>query len=146
MLINRDKGVEPVTMCLICLRPAPNMAVDSIVTPFWLIEMNTLRSTSFVNNVFFFFFYSIQSWHPGLAKMAKKYSRKCVWEHGNPPNTTPFSHVGQNLAYGSGIKISPMYLVTLWYREKTFYDITTDECQRNAVCGHYTQVSNQEIE
>ncbi|XP_072013044.1 uncharacterized protein [Amphiura filiformis] len=81
------------------------------------------------------------SWDAGLAKMAKKYSKQCVWEHGNPPNTTPFAHVGQNLAYGSGIKLSPMYLVTLWYREKTFYDINTDECQRNAICGHYTQIA-----
>ena len=31
-------GVEPVTMCLVCLRPAlQHMAVESIVTPFWLI-------------------------------------------------------------------------------------------------------------
>ena len=35
--MNHDQGVEPVTMCLVCLSPS-DMANDSVVTLFWLIE------------------------------------------------------------------------------------------------------------
>ena len=40
MLMNHDQGVEPVTMCLVCLRPSnmASVASDSIITLFWLIE------------------------------------------------------------------------------------------------------------
>lgn len=30
--------------------------------------------------------------------------------------------------------------VYAWYNEKVYYDISTDECDPNKVCGHYKQV------
>ena len=49
MLMNHDRGVEPVTMCLVCLRRS-NMAKVSFVTLFWLIER--IRSIVFTQAIF----------------------------------------------------------------------------------------------
>ncbi|XP_038067391.1 multiple epidermal growth factor-like domains protein 10 [Patiria miniata] len=80
-------------------------------------------------------------WDDDLATMASDYAKRCIWGHGNPDNITPYQHVGQNLAYSrGGAPASPMYLISHWFNEKRNYDIYTDSCVPDTVCGHYTQV------
>ncbi|XP_063951743.1 peptidase inhibitor R3HDML-like [Lytechinus pictus] len=82
-------------------------------------------------------------WDDELTLMAKKYAKKCIWAHGQTIESKQFKHVGQNLAYGKnprGINMSPFYLASLWHYEKKNYDIATDTCEPNTLCGHYTQM------
>ena len=78
--------------------------------------------------------------------MASDYAKRCIWAHGNPENITPYQHVGQNLAYSrGGAPSSPLYLISHWYNEKKNYDVYTDTCLPDTVCGHYTQVSAPQL-
>ena len=56
MLMNRDQGVEPDTMCLVCLRP-----VDSTVTPFLSDWMNTVHKENLQNSFILAWFHYYDS-------------------------------------------------------------------------------------
>ncbi|XP_072168768.1 uncharacterized protein [Diadema setosum] len=81
-------------------------------------------------------------WDDELRLMAKKYAKKCIWEHGQAMESTTFKHVGQNMAFGAHSRavMTPFYLTTLWYQENENYNITTNKCKPNTMCGHYTQM------
>ncbi|XP_071815697.1 uncharacterized protein [Apostichopus japonicus] len=79
-------------------------------------------------------------WDENLEKMARRYAKKCRWEHGQVADLTTYTHVGQNLAYGIGRQFTPFYLTRLWYKELLDYDIVTGNCTRGKPCGHYTQL------
>ena len=49
--------------------------------------------------------------------------------------------VGQNLYWSNASNVPAEHPTTLWVDwEKPHYDLDTNECARNKVCGHYTQV------
>ena len=88
----------------------------------------------------------MQVWDDQLTYMAKKYAKRCIWAHGQAVDSTEFKHVGQNLAYGTSSRNSvttPFYLTSLWYDEKSNYNINTDTCKPGTMCGHYTQVKRK---
>ncbi|KAJ8041461.1 Cysteine-rich secretory protein LCCL domain-containing 2 [Holothuria leucospilota] len=80
-------------------------------------------------------------WDSNLEIMARRYAKKCRWEHGQVTNLSPYEHVGQNLAYGIGREFTPFYLTRLWYKELLDYDVLTGYCTPGKPCGHYTQLA-----
>jgi len=52
----------------------------------------------------------------------------------------PFSPLGQNLYLSTGASINITFLIWRWYSEKPFYNFTTTTCEKDQMCGHYTQV------
>jgi uncharacterized protein YkwD len=47
---------------------------------------------------------------------------------------------GENLVWSSRRSLSPEQVVAVWGAESANYDYTGNQCARNEVCGHYTQV------
>ena len=47
---------------------------------------------------------------------------------------------GENLVWSSRRNLSPEQVVAVWGAEAAKYDYTGNQCARNDVCGHYTQV------
>lgn len=85
----------------------------------------------------------LQSWDPDLAKTAKAWAKKCVFEHNTylkePGQAHPkFSPVGENLWTGSLSIFTVQGAITSWYNEVSAYTYATNGCR--GVCGHYTQV------
>ncbi|XP_071957736.1 uncharacterized protein [Antedon mediterranea] len=81
-------------------------------------------------------------WDDDLAAMSKAYAEQCVWEHGNPDWDTNYHYIGQNLAWSSSRarQTSPSFMLSLWNNERKYYNILTNACQENQMCGHYTQM------
>eukprot|EP00057_Strongylocentrotus_purpuratus_P005109 XP_003730238.1 PREDICTED: uncharacterized protein LOC593642 isoform X1 [Strongylocentrotus purpuratus] len=83
-------------------------------------------------------------WDDTLASMAQEWSDGCLYEHGNPANTSPFSAVGQNLyiRYGLAAPGTPedgTRATEAWYNEDVYYNYEDMTCQSGEQCGHYTQ-------
>ncbi|XP_025894315.1 glioma pathogenesis-related protein 1-like [Nothoprocta perdicaria] len=83
------------------------------------------------------------SWDPDLAKTAKGWAKKCIFEHNiylkEPGKAHPnFTPVGENLWTGSLQIFTAKQAITSWYNEVNDYTYETNSCRR--VCGHYTQI------
>lgn len=82
-------------------------------------------------------------WNSYLADMATEWSSKCIWGHGQPfrnGSTVPFDPIGQNLYLSMGTTVNITFLSLRWYSEKPYYNFNNATCQKNQMCGHYTQV------
>ncbi|XP_041456682.1 cubilin-like [Lytechinus variegatus] len=77
-------------------------------------------------------------WDDSLAEMAQGWSDQCTFGHGNPPNISPYSWVGQNIWAGSGTGWDHYGMIEDWYNEVSDYNYQTNSC--TGICGHYTQV------
>lgn len=90
----------------------------------------------------------MQEWDDTLASMAQEWSDGCLYEHGNPANTSPFSPVGQNLYIRFGLSApgtpgDGTRATEAWYNEDQYYNYEDMTCQSGEQCGHYTQVGGQ---
>ncbi|NIQ93556.1 MAG: hypothetical protein GWN87_04640, partial [Desulfuromonadales bacterium] len=47
---------------------------------------------------------------------------------------------GENIAWASGVRLTPERVVAMWGEEREFYDYGSNSCEEGKVCGHYTQV------
>ncbi|XP_060632115.2 GLIPR1-like protein 1 [Anolis sagrei] len=78
-----------------------------------------------------------------LARIAKAYAKKCIWDHNNNDMIHPdpkFQPFGENLWMGSA-STQPFNVtaaIELFYSETKYYDLSAHKC--TGVCGHYTQV------
>ncbi|KAK4424316.1 Basic form of pathogenesis-related protein 1 [Sesamum alatum] len=74
-------------------------------------------------------------WDETLVAYAKEYakvrSKDCEMKH----STGPY---GENLAAGSW-DMNAKQAVQIWLDEKKFYDVGSNSCIGNEMCGHYTQ-------
>jgi pathogenesis-related protein 1 len=81
-------------------------------------------------------------WNPALAVSAQRWADQCGT--GLDPNRSPdagFAYVAQNLAFGSGAAVTPLWLAELWIAESEDYLVGTPISQSTLqVCGHYTQL------
>ncbi|TRZ26916.1 hypothetical protein HGM15179_000157 [Zosterops borbonicus] len=83
------------------------------------------------------------SWDAALAKTAKAWAKKCIFDHNTylemPGKMHPtFLHVGENIWTGTARIFSVDAALTSWFNEVSSYDFRTNTCTH--VCGHYTQV------
>ena len=83
--------------------------------------------------------YVTQIWDDELASMAAAWAGRCVYRHGQPPNTS--RHPGQNLfgQYGRS-ELDLASATQSWYDEVKDYNYDSNTCGK--VCGHYTQVGS----
>ncbi|MCB1160192.1 MAG: pathogenesis-related family 1 protein, partial [Leptospiraceae bacterium] len=84
------------------------------------------------------------SWDAGIAGYAQEWanylkSKNCSMEH-RPRSGTYKQKYGENLAWASGMNLSPNSVVKMWYDEVKDYQYSTNSCKPGKVCGHYTQV------
>src|SRR6218665_46728 len=87
-------------------------------------------------------FFKFQKWNEYLADMATEWVRRCIFADGQPPRDQkdlPFTYIGQNL-FASKRKIIPYFLVDHWVEEWIYYDFPSNSCEKDRVCGDYTQV------
>ena len=85
-----------------------------------------------------------------LADVAQEWANRCAFQH--RPKKGPHSglkaytraggqvlktSLGENLAMGTGMSISQS--IQVWDDEKVDYDLGSNSCKPNRVCGHYTQ-------
>lgn len=83
------------------------------------------------------------TWDNELAYMAQVWAQGCRFQHGNPPNTSPHTNIGQNIWAFTGSRDSPLSAVDAtqdWYNEVVDYHYDSNSCNAGKVCGHYTQV------
>lgn len=73
-------------------------------------------------------------WSETAADVARGYAAKCVFEH-NPER----GKHGENLFASTG-GAGPQAVVDAWVGEQAQYSYDTNTCQKDAMCGHYTQV------
>ena len=87
--------------------------------------------------------YISQTWDENLASMGLEYSEKCIWGHGEVPNTSPYENIGQNLWIKGGTtqQPDPGAGVIAWHNEVNDYNYDKNSCKAGKQCGHYTQVS-----
>ncbi|NXV30504.1 GLIP1 protein, partial [Rissa tridactyla] len=83
------------------------------------------------------------SWDPDLAKTAKAWAKKCLFEHNtylkDPGQAHPkFTPVGENLWTGTVSIFTVQGAIATWYNEVSDYNYATNNCRKT--CGHYTQV------
>ncbi|KAH0616692.1 hypothetical protein JD844_028013 [Phrynosoma platyrhinos] len=83
------------------------------------------------------------SFDVALARIAKAYAKKCIWEHNEEINVHPdpkFRPFGENMWMGSA-STKPFNVAAAigsFHSEIKYYDYNTHRCTQ--VCGHYTQV------
>ncbi|XP_023231256.1 GLIPR1-like protein 1 [Centruroides sculpturatus] len=75
---------------------------------------------------------NVLMWSDDLAKIAKDWGDKCIFESG--PKSC-LKHFSQNIYYGSK---SHQEALTQWYRQKNLYDYDTNVC--NGFCDRYKTV------
>ncbi|NWR05460.1 GLIP1 protein, partial [Paradoxornis webbianus] len=83
------------------------------------------------------------SWDAALAKTAKAWAKKCIFDHNTylkmPGKTHPtFPLVGENIWTGTASIFSVNAALKSWFNEVSSYDFSTNRC--TYICGHYTQV------
>ncbi|XP_036617761.1 GLIPR1-like protein 1 [Trichosurus vulpecula] len=83
------------------------------------------------------------SWDPALAKSARAWAKRCVFQHnsliGQKHECHPtFSTVGENLWMGKITDNVVRDSITDWYNESRYFELATIIC--TTFCGHYTQV------
>ncbi|KFR06574.1 GLIPR1-like 2, partial [Opisthocomus hoazin] len=84
-----------------------------------------------------------QTWDAALARTARAWANKCVFEHNVylhkkyqcHPN---FTSIGENIWVGSHQAFYVADVIKSWYDEVRFYTFATQKCTK--VCGHYIQV------
>ncbi|KAJ8257209.1 hypothetical protein GJAV_G00183090 [Gymnothorax javanicus] len=76
------------------------------------------------------------SWDDSLAQVAARYAPKCKWEH-NPELED--LDLGENLYATNGF-FNVTKAITGWYMEHLDYTFHNDSCEKDKLCGHYTQV------
>ncbi|XP_063178976.1 glioma pathogenesis-related protein 1 isoform X2 [Chroicocephalus ridibundus] len=84
-----------------------------------------------------------RSWDPDLAKTAKAWAKKCLFEHNtylkDPGQAHPkFTPVGENLWTGTVSIFTVQGAIATWYNEVSDYNYATNNCRKT--CGHYTQI------
>ncbi|XP_061225419.1 GLIPR1-like protein 1 [Neopsephotus bourkii] len=83
------------------------------------------------------------TWDAALARTARAWARKCVFEH-NVYLTEryqchpSFTSVGENIWIGSVQAFNVTGVIKSWYDEVAFYDFNVNACSK--FCGHYLQV------
>lgn len=91
----------------------------------------------------YFTFHVLQTWDAALARTARAWARKCVFEHNVylreryqcHPN---FTSVGENIWIGSVQAFSVTGAIKAWHDEVAFYVFNVNTCSK--ICGHYLQV------
>ncbi|NXI33861.1 GLIP1 protein, partial [Sterrhoptilus dennistouni] len=83
------------------------------------------------------------SWDAALAKTAKAWAKKCIFDHNiyleMPGKMHPtFPRVGENIWTGTARIFSVDAALRSWFNEVSNYKFSTNTC--TYVCGHYTQV------
>ncbi|XP_058162641.2 peptidase inhibitor 16 isoform X1 [Dasypus novemcinctus] len=73
-------------------------------------------------------------WDEDLAVFAKGYAQNCTWAH-NPQR----GWRGENLFTSTGMELNLPLAVEEWFREIEFFNFSTNTCQPDQMCGHYTQ-------
>jgi hypothetical protein len=79
-----------------------------------------------------------------LAALAQTWSKRCVFEHGQPPHTAVeigYDPLGQNIFAHEDPKFDVEWAVKAWYDEKKDYHFESAACSPGKVCGHYTAVT-----
>ncbi|NXT47169.1 GRPL2 protein, partial [Pluvianellus socialis] len=84
-----------------------------------------------------------QTWDAALARTARAWANKCIFEHNIHlrkkhqchPN---FTSIGENIWVGSQQAFYVADAIKSWYDEVRFYTFAVQKCAK--VCGHYTQV------
>ena len=61
---------------------------------------------------------------------AREVAASCTLQHNG-------GHYGENLAMGSDNAVA---VLSMWVNEYRYYDPSTNTCQADQTCGHYTQV------
>lgn len=105
-----------------------------------VLESNYLTAVQ----VILYFHSFLQSWDPALAKSAKAWAKRCMFEHNMylkiPQKMHPtFPSIGENIWTGTATIFSVHTALTDWFDEVKSYDFNTRRC--SDMCGHYTQVS-----
>ena len=72
-------------------------------------------------------------WDEGLATAAQQLADSCKFEH---------NRAGQNLYEGSDPADLVKQAIDAWHNEHKDYNYDSNTCGPNAICGHYTQVSD----
>ncbi|XP_072511506.1 GLIPR1-like protein 1 [Notamacropus eugenii] len=85
------------------------------------------------------------TWDPALAKTARAWVKKCVFQHnihiGHKYQCHPvFKTVGENMWMGTYTKHVPRNATTEWFSEVDHYELGFRKCYRR-YCGHFTQVA-----
>ncbi|XP_010137378.1 PREDICTED: glioma pathogenesis-related protein 1-like, partial [Buceros rhinoceros silvestris] len=83
------------------------------------------------------------TWDAALAKTARAWANKCVFEHNiylskKHQSHPKFTSVGENIWAGSHQAFSAAGAIKSWYSEVRFYTFAVQKCTK--VCSHYTQV------
>ncbi|NXT24479.1 GRPL2 protein, partial [Syrrhaptes paradoxus] len=84
-----------------------------------------------------------QTWDAALAKTARAWANKCIFEHNIYLNEKHqchpnFTSIGENIWVGSHQAFSVAGAIKSWYDEVKSYTFAEEKC--TAVCGHYIQV------
>lgn len=78
--------------------------------------------------------------NPELTKIAQTYADKIASENNFSHSNCKWGdkHIGENLSWCNGIKITAEVMTDMWYNEIKFYDF--DNPQFSSEAGHFTQV------
>ncbi|XP_016403951.1 peptidase inhibitor 16-like [Sinocyclocheilus rhinocerous] len=75
-------------------------------------------------------------WDETLRLLAEAYAAKCIWDHN--PQLKEF-RMGENLFLGTG-QFNATKAMMDWFGEHVDYDLETNNCPEDKMCGHYTQM------
>lgn len=75
-------------------------------------------------------------WDEVLRLVAEAYAARCIWEH-NPELED--LRLGENLFIGTG-PFNATNAMLNWFGEHVDYDLETNNCTEDKMCGHYTQM------
>ncbi|XP_016086842.1 peptidase inhibitor 16-like [Sinocyclocheilus grahami] len=75
-------------------------------------------------------------WDETLRLLAEAYAAKCIWDHN--PQLKEF-RMGENLFLGTG-PFNATKAMMDWFGEHADYDLETNNCPEDKMCGHYTQM------
>ncbi|KAM6381855.1 glioma pathogenesis-related protein 1-like [Alca torda] len=86
---------------------------------------------------------AIATWDAALARTARAWANKCIFEHNIYLNKKHqchpnFTSVGENIWVGSCQAFYVADAIKAWYDEVRFYTFAVQKCTKT--CGHYTQV------
>ncbi|KAL0479466.1 pathogenesis-related protein 1 [Acrasis kona] len=88
----------------------------------------------------------MMSWSTAVEDFAISYAQQCVsggalMAHNSNRYLADKTYVGENIfASTSSAVLSGVDAVSSWGSEKLYYNYTTNSCQSNKQCGHYTQI------